>query len=137
MLLKVNQADLYYTSAVSKEEATWLQDYLVQSKICGDSQISMQLTKSGSMRQFRMVVKPGFEKDKGYLATVQELGATLSAQASSAEPRSKSTCATITSERCESSPRPSSNDRLARKRDPFQLFDGCSFERAVRSNVSS
>ena len=79
MVLKVNQSDLYYTTAVSKEDATRLQDYLIQSKACGDSQISMQLTKSGSMRQFRMVVKPGFEKDKGYLATVQELGATLSA----------------------------------------------------------
>jgi hypothetical protein len=78
MVLKVNQSDLYYTTAVSKEDATRLQDFLIRSKVCGDSQISMQLTKSGSTRQFRIVVKPGFEKDKGYIATVQEMGETLS-----------------------------------------------------------
>jgi hypothetical protein len=79
MLLKVNQADLYYTSAVSIEDAARLQNFLIQSKICGDKQISMQLTKSGKMLQFRMVVKPGFDKDESYLSTVQEMGATLSA----------------------------------------------------------
>jgi hypothetical protein len=80
MRLKVNQADLYYTTAVTKEDATRLQDFLIRSKVCGDSQISMQLTKSGPMRQFRMVVKPGFEEDKSYYSTVQAMGATLSAE---------------------------------------------------------
>jgi hypothetical protein len=80
MVLKVNQADLYYTAAVSKEDAARLQNFLIHSKLCGDNQISIQLTKSGSMRQFRMVVKPGFEKDESYYATVRALGATLSAK---------------------------------------------------------
>ncbi|HEX4072838.1 MAG TPA: hypothetical protein VHX68_16785 [Planctomycetaceae bacterium] len=76
--LKVNQSDLYYTSAVSKEDAQRLRDVLVESKICGDKQISMQITKSGKMLQFRFVVKPGSDKDESQIPTVQAMGAMLS-----------------------------------------------------------
>lgn len=78
MRLKVNQADLYYTTAVSKEDAQRLRDVLVESKICGDTPISMQITKSGKMLQFRFVVKPGADKDESQIPTVQAMGAMLS-----------------------------------------------------------
>ena len=78
MRLKVNQADLYYTSAVSKEDAQRLRDVLVESKICGDKPISMQITKSGKMLQFRFVVQPGADKDESQIPTVQAMGAMLS-----------------------------------------------------------
>jgi len=79
-LLKVTQSDLYYTSAVSKADAERLGRFLVESKTCGEKQISMQLTKSGSTLQFRLVVNPGVDKDGNKIATMQAMGALLSAQ---------------------------------------------------------
>jgi hypothetical protein len=77
-LLKVNQSDLYYTSSISKQDAERMRDVLVQSRICGDKQISMQITKSGKTLQFRFVVQPGVDKDESGIPTVQALGAMLS-----------------------------------------------------------
>ena len=69
-VLKVNQSDLYYTTAVSKTEAEALGDYLVQAKFFDGRQLSVQLTKEGQTLQVRFPVKPGFEKDEAYAASV-------------------------------------------------------------------
>jgi hypothetical protein len=80
-LLKVNQSDLYYTSAVPKADAERLRDVLVGAKFCGENKVSMQITKSGKLLQFRFVVKPGFDKDESYIPMVQAMGVVLSTKA--------------------------------------------------------
>jgi hypothetical protein len=69
-VLKVNQADLYYTTAVSKADAQALGDYLVQEKFLDGRHLSVQLTKADQTLQVRFPVKPGFEKDEAYAASV-------------------------------------------------------------------
>jgi len=80
MRMEINHGDLYYTSAVSKDDAKRLGDFLVQQKIFDGRQISMQLTKNGQTVQVRFPVKPGFEKNEAYVASVQALGVQISQQ---------------------------------------------------------
>jgi hypothetical protein len=80
ILMEINHGDLYYTSAVSKDDAKRLGDFLVQQKIFDGRQISMQLTKNGQTMQVRFPVKPGFEKNEAYVASVQALGVQISQQ---------------------------------------------------------
>jgi hypothetical protein len=77
-LLEVNHAQLYYTSAVSQEEARALGAFLVEAQIFDGRQIAIQLTKAGQTLQVRFPVKPGFEKDGAYIASIQALGAQIS-----------------------------------------------------------
>ncbi len=70
-VLKVNQSDLYYTTAVSKEQAQALGDYLVQAQFFDGRHLSVQLTKEGQILQVRFPVKPGFEKDEAYVVSVR------------------------------------------------------------------
>jgi hypothetical protein len=77
-VLKVSQADLYYTTAVSKDEAQALGDYLVQKEFLDGRHLSVQLTKEGQTLQVRFPVKPGFEKDEAYVASVGVMGRELS-----------------------------------------------------------
>jgi hypothetical protein len=79
-VMEFNHGDLYYTSAVSKDDAKRLGDFLVQQKIFDGRQISMQLTKNGQTVQVRFPVKPGFEKNEAYVASVQVLGDQISQQ---------------------------------------------------------
>ena len=80
ILLEVNHGDLYYTTAVSQEDAKRLGAFLVQEKIFDGRHISLQLTKEGQTLQVRFPVKPGFEKDEAYIASIRTLAAQISQQ---------------------------------------------------------
>ncbi len=93
-VLKVNQADLYYTTAVSKADAQALGDYLVQAKFFDGRQLSVQLTKEGQTLQVRFPVKPGFEKDEAYAASVGTMRRRNSRRRSSTASPPRSICVT-------------------------------------------
>jgi hypothetical protein len=77
-LLEVNHADLYYTTAVSQEEAKALGAFLVKAEIFDGRHISIQLTREGQTTQVRFPVKPGFDKDGAYIDTIRALGYQIS-----------------------------------------------------------
>jgi hypothetical protein len=77
-LLKVNHADLYYTSAVSQEEAKALGAFLVNAGVFDGRHISIQLTREGQTTQVRFPVKPGFDKDEAYVGSIRALGYQIS-----------------------------------------------------------
>jgi hypothetical protein len=56
-LLKVNHADLYYTSAVSQEEAKALGAFLVKTEVFDGRHMSTQLTRDGQTTRVRFPVK--------------------------------------------------------------------------------
>jgi hypothetical protein len=72
--------DLYYTGNVTKEEAQSLGDYLVEQEFFANDENarSVQLDKSGSTYQFRMVVKKGLEQDQSTINTAKIFAAELS-----------------------------------------------------------
>jgi hypothetical protein len=77
--MEINHSDLYYTAAVSKHEAQALGDYFVKEQIFdGKTHLSMQLTKEGKTLQIRFPVKPGFDKDESYVASVGTIGHDIS-----------------------------------------------------------
>src|ERR1700685_2953305 len=78
LLMEVNHADLYYTRAVSQEDAKALGAYLVEAKIFDGRHISLQLTKADRTIQVRFPVKPGVDKDEAYIASIRALGADIS-----------------------------------------------------------
>jgi hypothetical protein len=77
-LLEVNHGQLYYTTAVSQEEAKALGAFLVEVQIFDGRQISIQLTKAGQILQVRFPVKPGLDQDEAYIASIRALGAQIS-----------------------------------------------------------
>jgi hypothetical protein len=77
-LLEVNHADLYYTAAVSQEDAKALGAFLVTAQIFDGRHISIQLTKEKQAAQVRFPVNPGFDKDEAYIASIRTLGAQIS-----------------------------------------------------------
>jgi hypothetical protein len=77
--LEFNGGELYYTRAVSEAEAKKLGDYLVKAKFYDGNPKTVQLTKTGSVFEVRMVVKPGVDRDPHYLKVSQAVCAELSA----------------------------------------------------------
>jgi hypothetical protein len=77
-LLEVNHADLYYTTAVSQEEAKALGAFLVKAEIFDGRHISIQFTRQGPTTQVRFPVKPGFDKNEAYIDTIRALGYQIS-----------------------------------------------------------
>jgi hypothetical protein len=72
--------ELYYTTNVKEEEAKKLGDYLVKQEFFakdGNSR-TVQLNKSGSTYEFRMVVKEGLDKDQATIDLMKTVGAELS-----------------------------------------------------------
>jgi hypothetical protein len=57
--LKINNAQLFYTSAVTKEQAEKLGDHLKKTGFFDGTLITCQLNKSEGTWEFRLVVKPG------------------------------------------------------------------------------
>ena len=76
--MEFNHGDLYYTSAVLKDEAKRLGDFLVEEKFFDGRHVSVQLTKDGQTMQVRFPVKAGFEKSESYVASVRALGIRMS-----------------------------------------------------------
>ena len=62
--LKFNGGQLFYTTAISKDIAEKLGDYLVKIGFFNGDLKTVQLNKSGSTFEFRMVVKKGIEQDQ-------------------------------------------------------------------------
>lgn len=62
--LKFNGGQLFYTTAISKDIAEKLGNYLVKIGFFNGDLKTVQLNKSGSTFEFRMVVKKGIEQDQ-------------------------------------------------------------------------
>jgi hypothetical protein len=80
ILMEVNHGNLYYTSAVSRDDAKRLGDFLVRQEIFDGRQISTQLTKIGQTVLVRFPVKPEVEMNENYIASVHDLGVQISQQ---------------------------------------------------------
>lgn len=65
--LEFNKGELYYKQPVTAAEANKLGNFLVQEKFYDGNPKTVQLTKNGDTYEFRMVVKPGMEKNEAYL----------------------------------------------------------------------
>ncbi|HEX8290040.1 MAG TPA: hypothetical protein VF556_18810 [Pyrinomonadaceae bacterium] len=84
--LKFDGGELYYTTNVTADEAQALGNNLVESGFFNGRRISVQLDKSDSTYQFRMVVKPEFRNDKSYAQTLRLFAAQLSSEVFNDEP---------------------------------------------------
>lgn len=62
--LKFNGGQLFYTTALSKDSAEKLGNYLVKIGFFNGDLKTVQINKSGSTFEFRMVVKKGIEQDQ-------------------------------------------------------------------------
>ena len=72
--------ELYYTTNVKEEEAKALGDYLVKGEFFANdsNERTVQLNKSGSTYEFRMVVKEGLDKDQATIDLMKAVAAELS-----------------------------------------------------------
>jgi hypothetical protein len=73
--------ELYYTENVTLEESQALGDYLVKGEFfaADDNKRTVQLNKTGSTYEFRMVVKEGLDKDQATIDVMETVAADLSA----------------------------------------------------------
>jgi hypothetical protein len=69
--------DLFYTPAVSSEEAHTIADYLVQTEFFANGQKSVQLDNVEGVPYFRLVVKEGFTLDSANRSTLRAYGRLL------------------------------------------------------------
>ena len=84
--LEINGGELYYTANITADEAQTLGDYLVEANFFDGQRKSVQLDKSGSTYQFRLVVKPEFRNDKSYHKLGKLFAKELSANVFNDEP---------------------------------------------------
>jgi hypothetical protein len=77
-MLKFNGGELYYTSAVSKEQADKLGNFLVKGKFFDGNRKTVQLTKSGDTYQFRMVLKKDVDLNDRVINPLKQLAQELS-----------------------------------------------------------
>lgn len=79
--LTYGEFELYYTDKVTKAEADKLMDYLLEQEFTdGENPATVQLNKSGSTYEFRMVVKKGLDTDPDFVEIASYWGAELSEQ---------------------------------------------------------
>ena len=73
--------ELYYTENVTSEQAKALGDYLVKGEFFANdsNERTVQLNKSGSTYEFRMVVKTGLDQDQATIDLMKSVAAELSA----------------------------------------------------------
>ena len=73
--------ELYYTESVTSEQAQALGDYLVKGEFFANdgNDRTVQLNKSGSTYEFRMVVKTGLDQDQATIDLMKTIAADLSA----------------------------------------------------------
>ena len=73
--------ELYYTESVTSEQAQSLGEYLVKGEFFANdgNERTVQLNKSGSTYEFRMVVKTGLDQDQATIDLMKEVAAELSA----------------------------------------------------------
>jgi hypothetical protein len=78
-LVKFNEGELYYTSAVTTDEVDRLGQYLVAEEFFDGNEKTAQLNKVGNTYEFRMVIKKGLENDQDLIQIAQEFANQLSA----------------------------------------------------------
>jgi hypothetical protein len=77
--LKYKHSSLFYTPAVTKDEALKLGDYLLKAGFFpAKAPVRIQLAKSGDMYQFRIVIKEGKEQDMDFIKTTGLFAAMIS-----------------------------------------------------------
>jgi preprotein translocase subunit SecF len=76
--LEFNGGDLYYTNNVTEAEAKKLGAYLTENGFYDGTPKSVQLDKSGSTYQFRMVVQPEKQNDEATAEILKEFGSQVS-----------------------------------------------------------
>ncbi|MFD3407587.1 hypothetical protein SKC37_02870 [Aquirufa sp. HETE-83D] len=74
-----NGVQLFYTSAVTEAEADSLGSFLISSEFADGGEKTVQLNKSGTTYEFRMVVKKGIEQDQEYTELGKALASEISA----------------------------------------------------------
>ena len=76
--LEYNGGELYYTKNVTEAEAKKLGDYMVKEGFYDGTKKSVQLDKSGSTYQFRMVVVKDKQTDPATAAAMKNIANELS-----------------------------------------------------------
>ena len=77
--LEFNGGELYYTKNVTETEAKKFGEFLLKEEFFDGREKSVQLDKSGSTYQFRMVIKPELQNDESYAEKVKLFASELSA----------------------------------------------------------
>jgi hypothetical protein len=75
-----NGVQLFYTTSITEAEANSLGDYLIKSEFADGGRKTVQLNRSGSTYEFRMVVKKGIEQDQEYTDLGKLMAAEISAE---------------------------------------------------------
>lgn len=65
--LEFNGGEIYYTSNVTRNDTERLGKYLVENKFFDGNRRTVNLSKSGSIYECRMVIKKGIENDQEYI----------------------------------------------------------------------
>jgi hypothetical protein len=76
--LEFNNGELYYTDNVTEADAKKLGEYLVKSSFFDGKKLTVQLDKSGSTYQFRMVVVPEKQNDEATAILLKTFAETIS-----------------------------------------------------------
>ena len=76
--LKFNGGQLFYTSAVTKDEAEKLGNYLIKEGVFDGNKKTVQLNKSNNTYEVRMVVKKGIDQDTDIIDAIKELNEAIS-----------------------------------------------------------
>lgn len=76
--LEYNGGELYYTDNVTEAEAKKLGDYLVKEGFFDGKKITVQLDKSGSTYQFRMVVVKEKQTDEATMEIMKTFAGQIS-----------------------------------------------------------
>ena len=76
--LMFNGGELYYTTAVSLSEAERLGRFLVSEEYFSGNRKTVQLTKTGSTYEVRMVIKKGLEQDQEFLDLARQFATEIS-----------------------------------------------------------
>ena len=90
--LEFNGGDLYYTDNVTEVDAKKLGNYLVEQGFYDGKPKSVQLDKSGSAYQFRMVVQPEKQNDKATMEIMKTFGVELSSDVFNGAPVEMHVC---------------------------------------------
>lgn len=90
--LEFNGGDLYYTDNVTEAEAKKLGNYLVEQGFYDGKPKSVQLDKSGSTYQFRMVVQPEKQNDAATMEIMKTFASQLSSDVFSNAPTEVHVC---------------------------------------------
>ncbi|CAN5517939.1 hypothetical protein BH10ACI1_BH10ACI1_25710 [soil metagenome] len=78
--LEFNGGEIYYTKNSNESDAKKLGQYLIEKGFFNGTEKSVQLDKSGSTNQVRIVIQPGQENDEKLAETLKNLARELSGE---------------------------------------------------------